>query len=158
MRIDDFCAPHPNPLPVDTGRGRNFETASRLPDELMNHSSFIIHHSALMLLCAALASVVSPAQPQQYPTRPIRWIVPLAAGGAMDTIARGVGAKLTDSLGQTVVVDNRGGGGGTIGAELAAGAPPDGYTIIMMSATSVIRPLLYSARYATVRRFSPISQ
>jgi tripartite-type tricarboxylate transporter receptor subunit TctC len=101
---------------------------------------------------------VSPAQAQQYPTRPIRLIVPLAAGGAMDTIARGVGAKLTDSLGQTIVVDNRGGGGGTIGAELVAAAAPDGYTLIMMSATSVIRPLLYPARYEMFRDFAPISQ
>jgi tripartite-type tricarboxylate transporter receptor subunit TctC len=88
----------------------------------------------------------------------VRLIVPLAAGGAMDTIARSVGAKLTESLGQTLVVDNRGGGGGTIGAELAAAAAPDGHTLIMMSATSVIRPLLYSARYEMSRDFSPISQ
>jgi len=124
----------------------------------MKRSSIIIHRSALILLCAELASVLLPAQAQQYPTRPIRLIVPLAAGGAMDTIARGVGAKLTDSLGQAIVVDNRGGGGGTIGAELVAAAAPDGYTLIMMSATSVIRPLLYSARYEMVRDFAPISQ
>jgi tripartite-type tricarboxylate transporter receptor subunit TctC len=124
----------------------------------MNHSSFIIHHSVLILLCAALAPPLSPAQAQQYPTRPIRLIVPLAAGGAMDTIARGVGAKLTDRLGQSMVIDNRGGGGGTIGVELAASAPPDGYTLIMMSATSVIRPLLYSARYEILRDLAPVSQ
>ena len=124
----------------------------------MKRSSIIIHRSALILLCAELASVLLPAQAQQYPTRPIRLIVPLAAGGAMDTIARGVGAKLTDSLGQAIVVDNRGGGGGTIGAELVAAAAPDGYTLIMMSATSVIRPLLYSARYEMFRDFAPISQ
>ena len=110
-------------------------------------------------MCVALACLlVHLAQAQPYPTRPVRLIVPLAAGGAMDTIARGVGAKLTDSLGQTVVVDNRGGGGGTLGAELVAAAAPDGYTLIMMSATSVIRPLLYSARYEMVRDFAPISQ
>jgi len=85
-------------------------------------------------------------------------IVPLAAAGAMDTVARAVSLKLTEHLGQTVVVDNRGGGGGSIGAELAASAPPDGYTVIMMSATSVIRPLLYSARYEMFRDFAPISQ
>jgi len=102
------------------------------------------------------ASSSSKAQP--YPVRPVRLIVPLAAGGAMDTIARGVGAKLADHLGQTVVIDNRGGGGGTIGVELAASAQPDGYSLIMLSATSVIRPLLYSARYEILRDLAPISQ
>jgi tripartite-type tricarboxylate transporter receptor subunit TctC len=85
-------------------------------------------------------------------------IIPLAAGGAMDTVARSVSVKLTEHLGQTVVVDNRGGGGGTIGVELVAAAAPDGYTLIMVSATSVIRPLLYSARYDLFRDFAPISQ
>ena len=114
--------------------------------------------NARILLGAVLAAPALIAQAQSYPARPIRMIVPLAAGGAMDTIARSVGARLTGNLGQTIVVDNRGGGGGTIGAELAASAPPDGYTLIMMSATSVIRPLLYSARYDMVRDFSPVSQ
>src|SRR5688572_13947823 len=122
-------------------------------------SAFIGVHRRLQLVIAlALLSLVLPAHAQPYPSRPVRLIVPLAAGGAMDTIARGVGAKLTDNLGQTVVVDNRGGGGGTIGAELVAAAAPDGYTLIMMSATSVIRPLLYSARYEMFRDFAPISQ
>src|SRR5512134_860760 len=114
--------------------------------------------NAQLVFGAALAALAFTAQAQSYPARPIRMIVPLAAGGAMDTIARSVGARLTGNLGQTVVVDNRGGGGGTIGAELAASAPPDGYTLIMMSATSVIRPLLYSARYDMARDFAPVSQ
>jgi tripartite-type tricarboxylate transporter receptor subunit TctC len=112
-------------------------------------------HWVLGLLLFALAL---PAQAQQYPARPIRLIVPLAAGGGMDTVARGVALKLTDTLGQTVVVDNRGGGGGSIGAELVAAAAPDGYTLIMMSATSVIHPMMYKARYETARDFAPVSQ
>lgn len=124
----------------------------------MNHSSFIVHRSALIVLCAALASVLSPAQAQQYPTRPIRLIVPLAAGGGMDTIARGVALKLTESLGQTVIVDNRGGGGQSVGAELAMAAAPDGYTLIMSSATGLIRPLLYKSRFDLLRDFAPVSQ
>ena len=110
------------------------------------------------MLCAALASVLSTAQAQQYPTRPVRLIVPLAAGGAMDTVARSIALKLTSSLGQAVVVDNRGGGGGSIGAELAAAAAPDGYTLIMMGSSSVIQPLMYQARYDALRDFAPLSQ
>jgi tripartite-type tricarboxylate transporter receptor subunit TctC len=104
----------------------------------------------------ALLAVAAHAQP--YPSRPVRLIVPLAAGGGMDTVARGVALRLTDTLGQTVVVDNRGGGGGSIGAELVAAAAPDGYTLIMMSATSVIHPMMYKARYETLRDFAPVSQ
>jgi tripartite-type tricarboxylate transporter receptor subunit TctC len=112
--------------------------------------SFILLPSSFVLAPAAQAA--------DYPSRPIRLIVPLAAGGAMDTVARGVSARLTDNLGQSVVVDNRGGGGGTVGAGIAKAADPDGYTLIMMSATSVIRPLLYSANYEMFRDFTPISQ
>lgn len=99
-----------------------------------------------------------PASAQQYPSRPIRLIVPLAAGGGMDTIARSVAVKLTDSLGQTVVVDNRGGGGQSVGMELAMGAAPNGYTLIMSSSTGLIRPLLYKSRFDLMRDFAPVSQ
>jgi len=125
---------------------------------LMNSSTFIIHHSALLLLCAALASVLSPAQAQQYPTRPIRLIIPTAAGGGPDTIGRAIGQKLTDNLGQTIVVDNRAGASGTIALELGRLAAPDGYTINMISASQVIRPLLYQVPYDLVRDFTPITQ
>jgi len=109
------------------------------------------------IVLAALLAAALPAS-AAYPERPIRLIVPLAAGGAMDAIARSVSARLNDSLGQTVVVDNRGGGGGTVGAGIARAADPDGYTLIMMSATSVIRPLLYKANYVMFRDFTAISQ
>jgi tripartite-type tricarboxylate transporter receptor subunit TctC len=112
-----------------------------------------------LAVAVALAALGAQAQAQgTYPSRPVRLIVPLAAGGGMDTVARALSLKLTDQAGQTIIVDNRGGGGGSIGAELAASAPPDGYTLIMMSATSVIHPLLYKARYDITRDFAPISQ
>jgi tripartite-type tricarboxylate transporter receptor subunit TctC len=121
-------------------------------------ASIGVHRRLQLLFGLLLVSLVLPAQAQSYPARPVRLIVPLAAGGGMDTVARAVSQKLTDQLGQSFVVDNRGGGGGSIGAELAASAPPDGYTLIMMSATSVIHPLMYKSRYDTSRDFAPVSQ
>lgn len=111
-----------------------------------------------MGLLLAVSLSLNLAHAQTYPTKPIRLIVPLAAGGGMDTVARGVGQKLGENLGQTVVVDNRGGGGGAIGAELAAQAAADGHTLIMMSATAVIHQLMYKARYDIMRDFAPVSQ
>jgi tripartite-type tricarboxylate transporter receptor subunit TctC len=109
---------------------------------------------------AAFATLSADAIAQSgYPQRPVRVIVPLAAGGGMDTITRALAAKLTESLGQTVVVDNRGGGGGAVGVELAASAPADGYTFLMISASGVIRPLMYEgSRYNVARDFAAISQ
>jgi tripartite-type tricarboxylate transporter receptor subunit TctC len=113
-----------------------------------------------MALALAVVSGANGAHAQPtYPQRPVRLIVPLAAGGAMDTITRALAQKLTDALGQSFVVDNRGGGGGAVGAELAAAAPPDGYTLLMMSASAVIRPLMYQgSRYDIARDFTAISQ
>ncbi len=118
----------------------------------------IVRHSALILLCVVLAAVLSPAQAQQYPTKPIRLIVPIAAGGGPDTIGRAVAQKLTDNLGQTMVVDNRAGASGAIAVELAKQAAPDGYTILLISASQVIRPLLFKVPYDLFRDFAPITQ
>ncbi len=95
---------------------------------------------------------------QNYPNRPVRLIVPLAPGGGMDTIARGVAQKLTETLGYTVIVDNRGGAGGNVGAEITAHAAPDGYTIMMASASLVTNVLLYPARYDPAKDLAAISQ
>src|ERR1700675_1870944 len=80
-----------------------------------------------VLLC--LAWTTAPAQ--EYPNKPIRFIVPFAAGGGNDNVARLVGKRLSDSLGQPIVIDNRPGAGGVLGAELAAKSAPDGYTLFL---------------------------
>jgi len=91
-----------------------------------------------------LLAVTSVASAQNYPTRPVRFIVPFAPGGNTDLQGRLIAQKLAESLGQQFVVDNRGGGGGTLGVDLAAKAPPDGYTIVLGSFGNIlVGPSLY---------------
>ncbi len=99
------------------------------------------------------------AQAQGYPNRPIRAVVPLAPGGGTDTVGRLVSAKLGELLGQQIVVDNRGGGGGVIGTELVAKASPDGYTLLVGSiTTNAVNPVLYKKLpYDHIRDFAAIS-
>jgi tripartite-type tricarboxylate transporter receptor subunit TctC len=109
--------------------------------------------------CAALlATLAAPAAAQSYPTKPIRLIVPISPGGGLDYIARAVAQKVSENVGQAIVVDNRGGASGTIAAESAMQAAPDGYTILMTSASLVLRPLLYKVPYDMARDFAPITQ
>jgi len=110
------------------------------------------------LCAAALLAFAAQAAAQPFPVKPVRLIVPIAAGGGLDTIARAIGQKLAENLGQSIVVDNRGGASGTIAAESAKYAAPDGYTILMTSATLAIRPLLYKVPYDLARDFAPITQ
>lgn len=105
------------------------------------------------MLCAMALSVHAA-----YPEKPVRLIVPLSAGGGMDTVTRAVAMPLSERVGQSVVVDNRPGGGGSIGALITKEAPKDGHTLLMASATFVIHPLLYKANYAPIRDYTPITQ
>lgn len=89
----------------------------------------------VLIACAALVWA-GPSSAQQYPTKPIRFIVGVPPGGAADFTARIVGQRLTESLNQNVVVENRGGAGGTIASEITAKATPDGYTLLWSSSTT----------------------
>jgi tripartite-type tricarboxylate transporter receptor subunit TctC len=92
--------------------------------------SFIIHHSSFIIGCfiAALATGGAAAQAPRYPDKPVRLVVGFPPGGAADILGRIAAAQLTQSLGEQVVVDNRGGAGGLVATEIAARAVPDGYT------------------------------
>ena len=116
----------------------------------MNRFAFVV---ALALVAGA-----AQAQTQTYPTKPIRWIVPFPPGGSTDLLARVVGQKLTESWGQTVVVENRGGAGGTLGAAEAARAPADGYTLFMGAIHHTIATSAYpKLPYDFQRDFAPIT-
>ena len=110
------------------------------------------------VLAALAASVALSAFAQSYPSKPIRLIVPFAAGGGNDNIARLVGKRLNESLGQPLVIDNRPGAGGVVGAELAAKSPPDGYTLFLGGVGShAVNPnLIEKLPYDPIRDFSPV--
>ena len=109
---------------------------------------------------AALAAISAASPAQGYPNKSIRLIVPFPAGGPTDVIARAVAQKLTESMGQPVVIDNRGGSGGNIGADIVAKSAPDGYTLLMgIVSTHAINASLYSKMpYDTVKDFAPITR
>jgi len=114
----------------------------------------------LLLLCALLAAPCGVmAQAQPYPSKPIRYVVPFPAGGPLDLVARALGQALNRSWGQPVIVDNRPGAGGNIGAEAVAHAPADGYTILMGAvSTHAINVTLYSKLpYDPVKDFAPVT-
>ena len=114
-----------------------------------------------VLACAlcVLAASGSVALAQSYPVKPIRLIVPFAPGGATDILARLVAQRLTDVLGQQVIVENRAGGGTVIGTELVAKSPPDGYVLLMVSTSTVTLPsLTRKLPYDTLRDLTPVTQ
>ena len=112
-----------------------------------------------MFLALVLAAPTH-AQAQAYPAKPIRFVVPYPAGGPLDTVARLLGYKVSESVHQPVIVDNKPGAGGNIGADAVAKSPPDGYTILMGAvATHAINPTLYaSIPYDPIRDFIPVTQ
>jgi len=99
----------------------------------------------------------TPALSQQYPVKPIRFIVTFPPGGTVDITARILQPRLIESFGQPVVIDNRGGAGGAVGTEMAAKSAPDGYTFLFTLSSHTINPLLYKLRYDVERDFAPVS-
>ena len=114
--------------------------------------------SASRLLVAALLLLSAAGFAQPYPAKPVRLIVPLAPGGPSDTLGRTVATRLTEVVGQPVVVENRAGAGGVVGAEVAAKAPPDGYTMILVSTSFTINASLYpKLPYDTLKDLAPVT-
>ena len=106
-----------------------------------------------------LAALIAPAAAQDYPNKPIRLIVPFGTGGATDTSGRLIADALGKRLGERIVVENRGGAGGNIGADLVAKAPADGYTLLLaLDATMVVNPFTTRTPFDTVKDFAPITK
>ena len=125
----------------------------------MKKASLRAAWAAACIFSFAAHAASSASSASSYPDRPIRFVVPLAPGGAVDIAARAVAQELATSLRQQVVVDNRAGGGGNIGAEIVAKAPPDGYTMVMGSSSNFgVNPTLYkNLPYDAVRDFAPVT-
>lgn len=110
------------------------------------------------VLAFAVALLAGAAAAQDYPTKPIRMIVPYPPGGGTDVVARIVNEKLSPELGAAIVIDNKGGAGGSVGTELASKAAPDGYTILMTLSSHTINPKLFpKLGYDVERDFTPVS-
>jgi tripartite-type tricarboxylate transporter receptor subunit TctC len=109
-------------------------------------------------LFAFIALAAGFAQGQQYPTKPIRIIVPFAPGGGSDLIGRLIAQKLTGRLGQQVIVENKPGAGGNLGAEQAVKAPADGYTLLLVAGSYTVNPSLYKLSWDSANDISPIIQ
>jgi tripartite-type tricarboxylate transporter receptor subunit TctC len=112
-----------------------------------------------MALAVPNAHAAEPAPTGDYPSKPIRLIVPFAPGGGTDITARGIAMKLTEARGQTVVADNRAGANGTIAVDIATKSPPDGYTLTMISSSHSVNVSLYKKlSYDLIKDLSPITQ
>ena len=109
----------------------------------------LVFVAGIAVACGALA--------QEYPSRPIRFIVTFPPGGTVDITARIVQPRLSEALGQTVVIENRGGAGGAVGTEAAAKSAPDGYTFLYTLSSHTINPFLYKLNYDVERDFAPVS-
>jgi tripartite-type tricarboxylate transporter receptor subunit TctC len=105
----------------------------------------------------ALAGFSAAVPAQNYPTKPVRLIVPFPPGGSNDIVGRLMAQELTEKLGKQVVVDNRGGAGGVLGTEIAANADPDGHTLLVISVAYAFNPAMYKLRFDPERAFVPIS-
>jgi tripartite-type tricarboxylate transporter receptor subunit TctC len=115
--------------------------------------------AAILLAMVSAACVHAADAPAGYPNKPIRWVIPFAAGGGTDIIARPIALKLGDKIGQSILYDNRGGGGGVIAGEIVAKAAPDGYTMLVAAvAVMTVTVSLQKIPFDPVKDFAPITK
>jgi tripartite-type tricarboxylate transporter receptor subunit TctC len=113
--------------------------------------------SVMLSAAGALLGLTTSATAQDYPSKPVRLIIPFPPGGSNDVVGRMIATKLGERLGKQIVVDNRGGAGGVIGTEVTANAAPDGYTLGIISIAHAVNPWLYKLSYDPIKSFSPVA-
>ncbi len=114
-------------------------------------------HVTLLKAAGLVLALTTAVAAQDYPNKPVRLIIPFPPGGSNDVVGRMIGTQLSERLGKQVIVDNRAGAGGVVGTELAASAPKDGYTILIISMAHAVNPWLYKLPYDPIKAFTPIS-
>ena len=112
---------------------------------------------ALSMAAGLLVALTATVAAQDYPTKPVRLIVPFPPGGSNDVVGRIVATGLGERLGKQVLIDNRGGAGGVLGTEVAANAAPDGYTLLVISLAHTVNPGLYKLKYDPIKSFVPVA-
>src|SRR6266705_2229639 len=148
---------------LDAGRERRGEeiehrSAGEIRSERRGDDALAALKPRLLIAALSLvAGCATSAFAQDYPSRPIRFIVTYPPGGTVDITARIVQPKLSEALGQTIVIENRGGAGGAVGTEAAARSAPDGYTFLYTLSSHTINPFLYKLSYDVERDFAPVS-
>ena len=123
----------------------------------MKIRSSVVRALAGALVAGAAIAVSGGALAQQFPVKPMRLILPFAPGGTSSIIGRFVGDKLTEALGQQMIVENKPGGNTIIGSELVAKSPPDGYTLLLVSVAHTINPSLFPTPYDAMKDFAPVA-
>src|SRR6266849_2365232 len=113
--------------------------------------------SLLVKIAGVLLALTTSVAAQDYPTKPVRLIIPFPPGGSNDVVGRMIALQLSERLGKQVVVDNRGGAGGIIGTEAAANAAHDGYTLLIISIAHSVSPWLYKLQYDPIKSFVPVA-
>jgi tripartite-type tricarboxylate transporter receptor subunit TctC len=112
---------------------------------------------AVLGLLSLIFACCSPAAAEDYPSRPIRLIIPFPPGGSNDIVGRIIAQQLGQKLGQTMFVDNRAGAGGVVGTDVAAKAPPDGYTLLVISIAHAVDPFIYKETFDPIKDFVPVA-
>lgn len=126
-------------------------------EKILFKLKYLIKSSAVVS-SVLLAAIATPATAQNYPTKPVRVVVPFAPGGGSDITARQFSQKLSEAFSQQFVVDNRGGAGGLIGMEIVAKAPPDGHTLMMMSASFSATSALHRPAWDPIKSIVPVAE